>query len=527
MSRRRLILLAVLGLLLRVAWVLWADPVIEESSVYYARMAENLWRGKLFVSIDERATLANQPLFTLLIALLGAVGIPSEAAGRCISIVFGSVLVLPVAMVACKMYGSRVATIVGLLVAGHPFLIGLSGSGFSETVYAFLALLGIALAFCADPGRGSTAYVIGGVLFGLAYLARVEGFMLPFLLLVFLYSSRDRTRKLNLKPAFAVMIPFCITVAPYVAFLSISIGRFSVEGKLGENYGLANGLASGIPEAAILFAPDAGSNLFKAKFENATSTNKESTLERAHFVIKQWARGAEILFQHLTGAGCLGQPILGALVCLGLFRTPWPRERILHEVLWVLFFAGSVLAYIVGNPVFVFRHLTMLLYVCLIWAGVGIVECEVWARETFRFCRRPGLVGCIAVSVILMSLLVLAGLGTHRLNAYDFGGEATDRELGLGLRKISETRGEGLMDGNPIAAFYAGRVLVPFPYCSSEEALQFIARHKVEFLVLRGRDTSRPYFADWLAHGVPDRRAVLVSRMKDRFGEPVLLYRWN
>jgi hypothetical protein len=82
-----------------------------------------------------------------------------------------------------------------------------------------------------------------------------------------------------------------------------------------------------------------------------------------------------------------------------------------------------------------------------------------------------------------------------------------------------------LMDTQPTVAYYAGSVLVPYPWTDSATALRYIDHKQIAYLVFRDSDRERrPYLMQWLQQ-VPDERLRLVKTFNTNSGM-IRVYRW-
>ncbi len=521
MPRKTLITLLLLAIGVRILWALLSHPVIEEEGVYYAHMAENLVKGKLFFSF------ADQPLFTLLIAGFHYFGLDSEFAGRCISIGFGAALLLPMALIALRLYGREVAYIVAGLSAFHPFLICISTCVLSEATFLFFLMLGIyfVLSSLAQAGRYRPA--LSGFLFGLAYLTRVEGIVFPFLSALFLYFIGIWPKRELLRQTLTMIAAFLLLVIPYVIFLSYHMGHISIEGKSDKNYAIQRNLAVGIPVEESLFK--ISDSLEDQSIQAALKSGniKISLRDKIIFAVRSGRASIHELMIRLMTSACLGEPLLLLYVIVGLFRSAWSRERLLQEGFLLLGVGMLVVAYGGAGSFFRIRHLVCFLAISLLWAGKGVNELFVWAKDSFqpKSARVIGL-RIMAYVTMLGTLFVVSLFGTLRIQSYDVKGNLVDKEIGISIRKTMPDLGS-VMDTNPFAAFYSGKELLPFPYCDSKVALKYIEKSDVSVLILRTSNTSRPYLKAWIENGIPDSRAELVRSWTANDGGIINVYRWN
>ena len=136
-----------LSLLLRGFCAIWFSGMIDEEGAEYARIAQNLLAGVGYVGlVTPGEQLWFPPLFPLLISGITLFTGDAEVAGRAISVVLGSLLVLPVYLIAQRMYNERIATTAAALVGIHPFLVEYSTTVHCEPLFLTLVLAAIYMA---------------------------------------------------------------------------------------------------------------------------------------------------------------------------------------------------------------------------------------------------------------------------------------------------------------------------------------------------------------------------------------------
>jgi hypothetical protein len=133
-----LLLIVVSALFIRASCAVLFTGEMDAEGVEYTRIAQDLIAGKGYVGIATPGTqLFFPPLFPFLIAgVTWTVG-NAEVAARIVSILFGTLLVLPVYLIARRMFGERTAATGA--TALHPYLIMFSVSVFCDLT--FLTLL--------------------------------------------------------------------------------------------------------------------------------------------------------------------------------------------------------------------------------------------------------------------------------------------------------------------------------------------------------------------------------------------------
>ena len=195
MKRERLALAAIvaLGLGLRLAWIFYSDfgPSTLDDAGYYEFIGRSLAAGAGFTSPTGATTTYWPPGYPL---FLGAVyklwpghlfGGPDVNVALVANALLGSATVLLVYGIGRRAFDERTALVGALLTAFFPSLIFLAGMTLSETLFIFLALLGLWLAIEAESRPNRLLLVPAGIVVGLAALTRGQAALFPLVLLPF------------------------------------------------------------------------------------------------------------------------------------------------------------------------------------------------------------------------------------------------------------------------------------------------------------------------------------------------------
>lgn len=232
-------------------WMLRSIPLIETDGVRYVTIARQLREsGSPFDPLFH-------PLYPTCIAILEPLVGDYELAGRLVSAVFGSALIVPSYALARTLLGRPAAILLGVLLAIHPAMVRSSMVVLSEATYTFLVVLGAWMGWrgLAAPGRGLLA--VAGLCFGFAYLVRPEGALylsglLAASLVVGIPSNRSRVIGIE---ALGALAAFGIVSGPYLVYLRRTLGYWTLSGKVMHNLRLdvGAGMATGQTDFEILW----------------------------------------------------------------------------------------------------------------------------------------------------------------------------------------------------------------------------------------------------------------------------------
>jgi 4-amino-4-deoxy-L-arabinose transferase-like glycosyltransferase len=460
------------------AWSALRAPIIESDGVYYAELARALARGDLAAGLSP----AWPPLYPVAIAallrlatLLGHAITPVllEACARAVSVVAGTLLLLPLHRLALRLLGPRGALVAILFAAFHPRLVQFSGAALTESTFAACLVSGV-----AALAAGQSA--LAGAAFGLSYLARPEGLPLGVgCWLAALLAGRGRPWRERRRWAFPAAL--ALVAAPYALFVSLELGHPS----LGEK-GAYNFWREYRVEYARAYAEPAG---LSERVADSPALARGIPPPRVHalgFVAREprlvIARSARNLGEILASSYPVAvYPLVALLALVGLVRlTPGPWWTVLvPAALFPLLYAP----FTVDRRFFV----PAIPLVALLAAGGFEALATALAART----RSPGparrLANGALACLVAGSLLYLA----LRVRPIDDAPE--HRAAGLWLAghraraRAGSAPGPIVLSRKPWVAFYAGGLVAELPEGELERILDRARSRGGDALVVDAR----------------------------------------
>jgi hypothetical protein len=208
------LILAVVAVAAGLAVKAYSDYTLDDSFIGY-RYAENIAAGKGFVYNEgERELGTTTPLYILVLALFGALGLPVPSVSLVLGLMaFSGTVVLTRSIARRLGAGDVLAFLVALGLAGYPPALKTAISGMETSVYAFLVLLVIDL-YLTERMRWFP--VAGAVLF----LVRPDGaFLLATVGLFDLFLRGGRVRDWVRQAA--IVVALCL---PWLVFSKLYFG---------------------------------------------------------------------------------------------------------------------------------------------------------------------------------------------------------------------------------------------------------------------------------------------------------------
>ena len=209
---------------------------IDKDSVGYIYMAEKLAQGKINDAIYMNPRMP--PLYISLLALGEYSGIGAEAAGVIVSLLAGTLVLIPVFLISRKIFGDKIGLVSAFLVATHPYLIRLSTEVMRDSLFLFLLFSSVAFAvYAADHSGISRKWYFSGAFAGLAAMTRSEGtFLIVAIFIWMLLETAIQLRKggplvllkRNTGLLICVLAGFLLMTVPVERHLADTPSRWSI-----------------------------------------------------------------------------------------------------------------------------------------------------------------------------------------------------------------------------------------------------------------------------------------------------------
>ncbi|HXX34058.1 MAG TPA: glycosyltransferase family 39 protein [Thermodesulfobacteriota bacterium] len=455
-SFRVLLLLLAFAFVLRTFLILFPE-VIYNDGVEYIRSA------KLILSGDWGGSKA-PPLYPVLIGLTSLVTSNFELAGIWVSVIFGTLVVLPVYYLGREIFDEKVGILAALFAVVHPFLYLSSGSVLTESVYHFLLATAVLFgwqAFC----RGRFRDILLFSLFtSLAYLTRPEAIGFLFILsfwVLFIHPLPGRRRGLErVKIAVLAILCFLVFSSPYLYQLRKETGRWEISKKFSISVGSLSR-----EEAAPI--------------ESLTKTKKitlVSFVTEPIPVLKKIGFGwVQAIYKFQLGFHPL-------LFILAVFGFAWSMEKrsskegSFYLLSYFIFYLGLLLPFFWTAR----RYTSLISTIALPWASLGFISLAEWITPRLKEGRWkrtfPVLFLLFVLTVIFIQGRVIHGRD-HRF---------IQKEAGLWIKDHLSQKGK-IMSRLPQEAFYAELPWVRMPEKTYEEIMAMVRSQGIRYLIIDER----------------------------------------
>jgi 4-amino-4-deoxy-L-arabinose transferase-like glycosyltransferase len=479
------------------------EYVISPDGVAYVTLGRNIVAG----DFREGLSAYYPPLYPLLVGLSTLIFREPELGGRMVSVIAGSLLVVPVFLLIREWYGLRAARPGAALVALHPLLIYYSTTLLTESTYTLFFTCGVCAGWTALAGAKVRAHLLAGVLFGACYLLKPEAAGFLMLLLVptlgMKFFKTGRSWRAAAANASALVAGFLLLALPYLVYVHAVTGAWMLSEKFAGHLWQGARAPGDVlpPPAAATFVPD----LTTAVVQLTKALRSEFEVFNLIF---------PTAFTLLAG--------------LGLFRAAWTRARVAREMYLACFIAATVAGYAVTLPNI--RFLVPLLPLLLCWVVKGIFEFEAWTVATARRLAVRHRVVTVArkmvvplvVAALLASLLPLCVYLMRGDKWSDYHGQ---KRAALWIKEQTAGRAPVVMATVPVAAFYAQGRHVALTDEGYEKLVERARREGVDYVVVNERNVKQMSLRTLLDEQVRHDELRLAHTLADAPGHRILVYK--
>ena len=251
--RKRILIFVVLVLLVRLVFIHKIDMEID--TYYYACLTQDIKTaivtGKIFTTpINHehyRGIEYRSPLFSFLAAIISLIIGNIEASLIAVSLIAGCILVIPVFLLARRLWGDPAGELAALIVTFSPHLVLYSITGRSESLYTVLFTFAVYFVILAYEQNKWKDFILAGVFWGLAYQTRFEALAAAFTtLFLFFFGLIDKRFKKNnaeyLRKTGAFLLVFFLVILPYTVIIFKTSGELSLASPSKKLYDLKESL---------------------------------------------------------------------------------------------------------------------------------------------------------------------------------------------------------------------------------------------------------------------------------------------
>ncbi len=454
--RHAVLILLLLAFSLRLVLILGPE-VIHSDGAEYIRHAREVSAGNWMGG-------ASGPVYPALISLASLFMKDYELAGIWVSLIFGSLLVLPVFYLGKAIFDEKVGILSALLSAVHSVLYDFSGSVLTESTYYFLLTTAVLFGWGAFKNGKVYRVFLFGLFSTLTFLTKPEGIgLIPvFSFWILLINPSQGRRPWIRRIGIFVLALFCFFLfsSPYLISLKKELGKWRISKKASVTI---EAFSKGETEAPVQRERGRLKINIVSFFRNPFPFLGEVGLGFLNSLYK---------FQQAI------HPILSVLAIFGWIgilrnRSCGDVKGSLYLFSHLIFFLGCVLPFFGAHR----RYVSQMVAISLPWAAFGCLEMKGWVSRWFK---KEGFEK--KVSFILFFAL-LCGLFIQGIVRYSSGNRVIQKEAGLWMKE-NLPRGTKIMSRMPQEAFYSELGWTRIPGKDYEEVLKTARSTGVQYLVI-------------------------------------------
>jgi 4-amino-4-deoxy-L-arabinose transferase-like glycosyltransferase len=427
-EKQVLLLLIGISFGLRLYAALMAQGIANDSAAY-GFMARDFLKGNFIKGLSSPAP----PFYPFLIFLFSPDTTHVEIIGRLISLLFGTLVIIPLFYLVKEAIGQKEAIFSALFYSFQPYLVTYSGMLLTEATYWGLLVLSVYF-FWKGLRQGKVwKTAISGFFLGLAYLTRPEGLGYVLVYLVWIAGWGGVKKKWFKK--FVLIVTLLVTVSifvtPYVIHIHGEAGQWLISKKAVDTQSrfLNRSIEKAGPSKAIEGDKTKNRNFWILKIAL-------NIIKNLPFVIYHYLRA-----YHFS---------LWLFLFLGLIRV---RQKV---IAYELFLASIVLFHLFSLSTFLpstIRFSIPVIPLSLFWAGIGIMEVRKYL-EKFGIHNPEKVISFF----ILLAILIQLPQGFTPIRRH----RAEQKRVGLWLKQ-NTPQDAIIMSNSPQETFYADREFMMLP----------------------------------------------------------------
>lgn len=474
------------------------DSVINSDGVYYTILGERFVSGDLAAGISAYWS----PLYSVLTGFSSLLFTEREFAGRFVSLVAGSLLIIPAYFLIREFFGSPAAYVGSILLVFHPFLIKSSGWVMTESVYTLILTTCVLSCWYALTRGDSRVFLITGLLMGAAFLTKPEAIgylvlMLGLMLAAKFFGESIRFPRTVLN-YLVLLLGFAFLVIPYCFHLHHKTGKWTLSQKIAFNLPAADyeGDFDALTCHGRMTMKDRiwGDDYeTECRPQNAgvSSPSRSFDLERlGSDVLTLGTRAFTLLRKQLRVHFPAILPIpFAVLAVAGFFCGRWTRTRVAKDIFLFSFVLCTVLGYAASTVEL--RYLFPIIPLLIAWVAHGVIEFSEWLARSVKSIfptRREVRPALIAICVVILLLgwsmpLFFRVLKPSDITSVPF----EEKDAGLWIKEHSNHVKPIVISSNITPAFYANAKHLYLPAEELSTVVEYARFRQADYLVFSER----------------------------------------
>ncbi len=455
-ERKVLLGLLAFAFLLRLPLVFFPE-VIYNDGIEYVRHAHSVLTGNWSGGIAP-------PLYPALVALAHLVVPDPERAGILISIIFGSLLILPVFYLGREMFSNRIGALSAVFAAVRPFLYMSAGSVLSESTYHFLFATSVLFGWYSFVNGRFARILLFSFFATLAYLTRPEaiGLLIVFSVWALFMNPPNGERRLAKRVGIVLIagISFVVFSFPYIYQIRKDTGTW------------------GISKKATISIGSLSEEEEVPSLETLRTKNKVTLSSLVKHPLSVSGKVGTGILSCLYKFQLSYNPILFFFAIIGWFllfkrQNVYPWKGNFYLLAYLIFYFGFVFPFFFITK----RYTSQMISISIPWAAFGFLESKEWLYRRWGKAVTAKKFS-IFFLIFLLTALFIQGRVTHSREL-----RVIRKEVGLWMKDHLPS-GANIMCRLPQEAFYARLPWTTIPEENYETILKVARSQAVKYLVV-------------------------------------------
>jgi hypothetical protein len=472
-------LLAFIGAFAVRFYLAYFSNIMTPDGILYIKIAKLIelgeWKKASEFSFGGRSDIH---LYLFLLSLFHKIIPDWDMAGRMVSVLMGSLTVIPFFLLIKEMFDLRIAAIVSLFYIISPRLADYSSDLLREPTFWFLSVNALWLAWKGISKRNFLYLILSSFSTGLSIFTRIEGvsvFIVIFAWIVWYYLKCDRDPKRLLLSLFVFSFVLPVLFSPFLLLLKVKLGEWDF------SYALF--------KIRILLMSSSGALELTADHIKTLPPLVPIFLELAEShkyivflsdTLLKLLKSINVVFAFLAIIGIFGRKSI-----------KFKKNEVFVAIWFAVFFLTAFL-YIIKIYYLSTRHGLLMGIPMLIWAGIGFFELKERIYSWLRKIRPSHFITTNITAILIIAILIVILPKTLSPGGYD---KRELKKAGIYLKNMGYS-GVGFV-GEPRLyriIFYADSEFSPLPSEKTiHELAGFMKENKARFLILDGKTDNAFY----------------------------------
>jgi 4-amino-4-deoxy-L-arabinose transferase-like glycosyltransferase len=443
--------------------------VITSDGILYLEIAKGISLGN-FQSISNYGFFN---LYSFLTALFQTFLNDWEFSGKMVSVVFGSLTIIPFFFLTRGLFNQNVAIASALFYVIHPRFAEYSSDVLREPVFWFFSIAALWLAWEGIARKKYYPFILSSMATGFAMFTRVEGamiFLVVVLWILWFFLSDKRNRKKGLFYACIFLFSLPILASPGLILLKNKLNRWESGPSISR---ITDLMKSGTLPSTALERELPGDSSYKVQAFLDVSTRHWYAI---YFM--------EVLYKFFKSFNI----ILFLLFVCGIYKRrfiPYSEKDTAVLIWFSVGFLGSFL-YLTKTYYLGTRHGLLMVFPALAWAGVGFFEIREKIRKWFggmELFQRYARLDTLFLIILILIVLVPQTVFSYRYDKVEL------KKAGIVLKSMGFSNSTFIVQPTlNRVAFYADAVSVPLPDKIDNNVMkELIAQHRAQLLIIDER----------------------------------------